>query len=261
MSDNRLFFDRKPVETITELIGQFGSKEFKSPFRSTIPLISIIKDDFGAFRELLPANCRTSHVDIYFEWKTPSKKGRGNESQTDAMVFCSDAAIATEAKWTEGRYETLSDRLNRKPLDEELLDGWLEHIRPYVTSPISISKLADIPYQMIHRAASACAAAAERKLRPVMIYLHFHETQSSHGCDTYFKDLSDLHRMLGYPSELEFILADVPLLPTASFEQLRGLRKGSGTTADLVIPALRDSRLFEFGEPIFRRIGDAISTH
>jgi hypothetical protein len=86
--------------------------------------------------------------------------------------------LAVEAKWTEPPYETVQDWLKKDKSKsdpsnrEEVLSGWLGLLTPDVIA----SSFFNCEYQMIHRAASARAAAANTAKRPSLAYFKFHTT-------------------------------------------------------------------------------------
>jgi hypothetical protein len=109
-------------------------------------------------------------------------------------------------------------------------------------------------YQMIHRAASACAAPGETCS---LAYLHFHAEQFARGAasgDQYRSDLAYLHELMGRPSAFNFYVVEVSLEATAAFGQIEGLKKGTRETDQAVRRALLSNRLFDFGESTFEQI-------
>lgn len=93
---------------------------------------------------------------------------------TDLMILTEKHVVAIEAKWTEcvkeKEYEPISDW--RKGIDsdngEKVLTGWLTLINGYLgkgKSPIRHDNkiIEGVPYQLLHRIASACAIANGRE--------------------------------------------------------------------------------------------------
>jgi len=86
--------------------------------------------------------------------------------------------------------------------------------------------------------------------------LHFTPTIKSAATSAqYLTDLSQVHALLGSPSDFPFFLIDVPMQPTQAFRAIEHLKKGAAETGEAVRSALLGQRLFEFGEPHMRRIG------
>ncbi|MDE0332469.1 MAG: hypothetical protein OXL41_11430 [Nitrospinae bacterium] len=99
-------------------------------------------------------------VCLNFEYKVPVQCGRGPASQTDLMLISGEVCVAIEAKFTEPKYETVAQWLvkgkdieNRK----KVLKGWLGLLSPELKE----TDVADLTYQLIHRAASACYPKAK----------------------------------------------------------------------------------------------------
>ncbi len=117
----------------------------------------------------------------FFEFPTMNKKGKGKASMTDLMMFTDNHRIALEAKYTEyekSKYEPVSS-WNEKNEDNknDVLDGWLSYMGK---TKENIDGLGSIPYQLIHRIASAYAddGSSGRKLSPVVIYQLFYDSKT-----------------------------------------------------------------------------------
>jgi hypothetical protein len=67
-------------------------------------------------------------------------------------------------------------------------------------------------------------------------------------------DLNALYTTLGRPADLEFVVVEQRITPTATFKGISGLRKGEVSTRERVIGALLDGPLFEFGKTTVQRI-------
>ena len=200
--------------------------------------------------------------------RTVESKAPGDRpSFTDAMVTSRDHVLAIEAKWTEPRYPVVRKRIARtSPSADELvrardrernrafITGWLDHMRPRATTTLDLNAFQDCVYQMVHRAASACGACGENQ-RPALAYLHFRSdtlprcASATTRKPAYFDDLTTLHRLLGSPRDFPFFLITVPMQSTEAFGEIETLRKGELETGRRVRLALRQSRLFRFGEP------------
>jgi hypothetical protein len=255
------------VAAIQDVVGHFGDSTFSSPYRSTLPLLALIKDAPSTFEEMLRHCGLLNPSAIHFEYTVNSPRGKGRPSHTDAMVISGSKTLAIEAKWTEPRYGSIEDRLNRSASNasdrrndskwlsdqEEFLTGWLDLLGRHATIPLSLKEFRAAVYQMVHRSASACAGTGA----PSLLYLHF--SPAPHGAATsadYRRDLTALHRLLGRPTGFPFFLADLHLSPTKAFRAIQYLRKGERSTADTVRSVLLCEELFTFGEPRFHSIGD-----
>lgn len=247
-----LFFRTKPVPDFDSFLLKFPKGAFKSPFRSTVPLIALVKDDWSAFQRMLGFLNLPINANIHFEYQVSSPKGSGTPSHTDAMILSESLAVAVEAKWTEPRYPTVEQRLKRKRKPEEedpreFVDGWLDLLRPYSEKPLLLADFSKAVYQTVHRAASACSTSRA----PSLLYLHFIQDPPNRRktSDHYYTDLSDVHRLLGNPSSFAFHLAQIPIKPTPAFEKIQHLKKGLAETDFIVRAALLSDKLFDFGEP------------
>lgn len=251
----QFLLDRKAVGDAAELIAGFGDKALASPYRSTVPLLTLAKDDWPTFAKILTSCGVTGEVSMAFERTVPSPRGEGRPSCTDAMVLSDGGALAIEAKWTEPRYETVAMRLTRKdsqgPDSGEFVGGWLDLLQPHATMPLHLDGFTSCVYQMVHRAASACGEGRS----PSLAYLHFTPTTSSAATSAqYHADLSHVHALLGSPLGFPFFVIDLPVMPTRAFREIEHLKKGAIETGRAVRVALLANALFEFGEPHVHRI-------
>lgn len=252
----RLYFDMEAMPDFATLVGRFEGA-LKSPFRSTVPLLALVKDHWPLFQEILSGcGLPVADVGVHFEFKVNSPRGDGRPSQTDAMVLGDSSAVAVEAKWTEPRYPIVAKRLGSigdgGEDQREFLKGWLDLLSPYATKPLQLEDFADVVYQMMHRAASACISPT----KPSLVYLQFVSAPvtQTHHCH-YHKDLTYLHGLLGCPAAFPFYLVQLPITPTDKFKKVEGLTKGLNQTDQAVRAALINGKLFDFGEPIIAAIG------
>jgi len=75
----------------------YGGREFQSPTRSTVPLLSWLKHEQPMVSSLLrdigmPAGCN-----LHLEYKVQPPKGIGKASHTDLMALSGEFALAVEA--------------------------------------------------------------------------------------------------------------------------------------------------------------------
>lgn len=246
--------DRTPKSSVADLIPDLSDAALASPFRSTVPLLALAKDDWGTFAKVLDLCGMTGDVSLAFERSVPSPRGEGRPSYTDAMVLFGQSALAIEAKWTEPRNETVAARLGRRDSrgqgSEEFVRGWLDLIQPHATKTLRLEDFSDCVYQVVHRAASACGAAAT----PALLYLVF-STEGGPRKHFYLDDLTLVYQALGQPARFPFLIAHVELKPTAAFKAIERLKKGEAATGRRVRQALLSDILFEFGAPTVTAIG------
>jgi len=274
MSALRYSFDTEALPDFTALCGKFASNSFQSPYRSTVPLLSLVEHSRKDWNALLESWGAPTDATVHVEYCVPSANSGGNPSQTDALLISDSAVWAVEAKWTEPRYatvakrltqqpryDTVEERLSRRDADlagaKEAVNGWLAHLNQFARQPLQLKDVSNVVYQVLHRAASACAVATARGYQPHLIYLHFHPSPSKDSATTtqYKSDLGDLHSLLGSPANLEFAVVEMPLQATPAFELIKDLDKRSRATSAKVAEALRLGPLFNFGKPTTTRIG------
>jgi hypothetical protein len=254
----RLFFDTDAVPDFETLVGRFEAGAFASPFRSTVPLVALAKDQWLLLQSIL-SECGLSRpdVELHFEFKVNSPRGAGKPSQTDAMVLAESSAIAVETKWTEPRYPTVAERLNRdgggQP-QRDFLNGWLDLLSPHAKNPLHLENFSDVVYQMMHRAASACLLSK----KPSLVYLQFVTASATRAhANHYHTDLTYLHGLLGRPAAFPFYLVQLPVTPTDEFRKIESLKKGLRATDRAVRAALLSGGLFDFGDPAIHAMSGA----
>ena len=201
------------------LLDCYPAKEFDSPTRSTIPLLEYWRSPEQRTRELTYALSLPfpQGVRLDFEHRVYPQGGKGKASHTDLMVISPGFAIAIEAKWTEPRCETVGswrgDLTNRR----KVLRGWLDLLERRGAGPILKRDVRDLPYQMVHRAASACHV--ENVSNRWLVYLVFETTATKRF--EYLTDLGGLRDALGPDSSLGIALAECQIDPSPSLTRLR----------------------------------------
>ena len=114
---------------------------------------------------------------------------RGKASMTDLMILSTDSAIAIEAKWTEceSRYETIEEWENSGDTENhaKVLECWRSYINDYLNDKGCNSRIAevpkDIPYQLLHRVASACYTAMQNKKKTAIVVYHLFYNKGEDG--------------------------------------------------------------------------------
>jgi hypothetical protein len=243
----KFFFDRQPPTSLDELLGRYKTKEFESATRSTVPLLSLLKHGDAIWERLLQ-KVGAAGAETHFEFTVDPPQGSGTASHTDVMLVDGECAVAIEAKWTEPRYDEVSawlrkctDGKNRK----SVLNGWLSLLQRQTTDRLAKEKFDSSVYQMLHRAASACAAGNF----PTLVYVEFCPLPDGRAVKCGLAgDLRKLHRLLGSPVTFPFWLAEVETKPTPAFEKISKLQKGCFETAETVRQALRGEPLFTFSD-------------
>jgi hypothetical protein len=167
----KLFLDRRPLEDFEELIQSYPTGEFASPCRSTVALLSLVKHGEQIWKDIadLPG-LDGGPQEAHFEYTVSPPAGSGKASHTDIMLIGGESACSVEAKWTEPKYETVSEwRVQGGDNRDAVLGGWLSLLQRHATRPLDPTMFSTAVYQTVHRAASACAAGR----RPSMTYIQF----------------------------------------------------------------------------------------
>ena len=201
------------------LLDRYSDQEFDSPTRSTIPLLEYWRSPEQRMRELTAALGvpLPPRVQLNFEHMVFPPRGRGNPSYTDLMAISPGLAIAIEAKWTEPRYEVVEEWLGDSTNRAEVLRGWCDLLEQRAANPILEGDLHGLPYQMVHRAASACH---QRDVSSCwLVYLVFETTAKERS--EYLADLAHLRDVLGSRSSLGIALAECSIEQSRFLIELR----------------------------------------
>jgi len=154
-------------------------------------------------KKCLGENGTDKGAQLCFEYAVPVHKnsGRGKASMTDLMILTKKRAIAVEAKWKECKedYQTIKDWLGAASKEgdsnenrRKVLNGWINYINEYIGEEKLNTIVVDngddktipdhyksIPYQLLHRIASACAEAKKKNKKATVIYQLFYSDETS----------------------------------------------------------------------------------
>lgn len=261
MNMKRYCFDTETVDGIEELCERFTGNKLQSPNRSTVPLLSLVEHSQPDWHSLLASLGAPPDSTVHFEYCVASPKPVGNPSQTDALLMSNSTVWAVEAKWTEPQdKQTVAKRISKPESDgadsRTTVAGWLKYLQPFAPPGLRVDDCLEVVYQVLHRAASACAVATANQCQPHVVYLHFHPSplRSSATTRQYLTDLRRLHALLGNPGGIRFTVVEMPLTPTAAFEAIKDLDKRAKESATQVKAALCSGPLFTFGTPAITQI-------
>lgn len=181
----KLYYKKSKIDSMNELIKNYSVNEFKSPFRSTIPLLILYKTQMNNCFGLLEKSNESS-VKYIFEFETSLQKGIGKSSYTDLMIEYTNTCIAIEAKRTEPKYQTVLKWLGESDNKKSVLEGWINIIFNYTGVKFDFKSISDLPYQLVHRVASACSL---NKSQTHVVYLGFdlNETKTKYYRDSLMK--------------------------------------------------------------------------
>jgi len=242
----QLEYKNTPVSDYNSLIESYPKSEFDSPFRSTVPFLYFWKnikerlDDYLGWLGL-----KISHtVTASFEFLVDVQRGKGRPSQTDLMVIFDEYTITIEAKYTEPRYECVQNWLRKSQNRILVLEGWLDLIHSAIgKSNIKAIDIVDLPYQLIHRCASACFPNVAHR---TLIYQCFDLDQEK---EQYYKSqLQSLNQILNKPDNLNFIVLNIPLLKSSEYIDLQNRwNRGERKMYRDVIRGMKKGEFIEFG--------------
>jgi hypothetical protein len=209
----------KTLPDFSTLLGEFNPSQFKSPRRSTVPLLAHWRDADRRITELftLIKISIPNSVKLDFEHEVPVQKGRGRPSCTDLMILAENVTIAVEAKFTESRYDDVLTWLGQTPNQNKInvLSGWLGLLGLPTYNEIDTDTIKTLPYQLIHRAASACSIAAQIHC---LVYQIF--DTSAADIQSYINDLEALAAALKGSSKLRIYLIPCSLKRSNKYAQL-----------------------------------------
>ncbi len=199
----KLKFKKNGPSSLEDLINLYNGREFKSPYRSTVALLTLFKVD--PTMKVIPNELiDRSDTECVFEYEVEVGRGRGYPSCTDLMIVSPDTCIAIEAKRTEPHYETVAQWRGDSWNKREVLQGWLDMINSI--SPITLSQhtVSQMPYQMIHRAASACL---QRRKATRLVYMGF---DLSRGKKEYYaNNLATLSKLTGSSLKISLVTLSI----------------------------------------------------
>lgn len=237
----------RSVPSVADAVSLYGGKEFESPTRSTIPMLSLLIHAPDLFKEIVQQIGFPAEYDLYLEYTVRPAKGRGKASHTDVMLRSADAALAIEGKWTEPMYDTVGKWLTsgRDPANRTaVLEGWLSLLQRRTSKELCSDDFQSTIYQMLHRAASAATAA-----QPNLAYFLFKPSPDPRAASTddVFRKLADLRNQIGRPARFPFHVVEIQTKPLDAHESLGCLAKGDEATSEAVCVALQGAApLFDF---------------
>lgn len=239
------YFDRQPVRDFATLVAQYRKSEFEPPFRSTIPLLCMVRNR-PVLDELVTRCGLSSHAAFHFEFQVPPPLGEGKPSHTDLMLVDDGRCVTIEASWAEPPSELVKDWLGPQPTTNrrDVLSGWLSLLNRQATVPLTAEAVSQVSYRLLRRAASACKAADQ----PQVCTLQFRSKQDSDAAlwQARRDDLARLRDALGRPNRFPFRSIEIEIAPTPAFCELAQLPKRSKKSAIAVQRALVSETLFGF---------------
>lgn len=244
MKEIELKYSGKRVDSFTDIISAFGKSEFKSHTRSTVPFLQFWRCPGERIKELarhLKINLGESAV-FDFEHKVPVVKGKGKASHTDLKIILENLSLTIEAKYLESRYPTCSKWLKntKTPKNKKMvLEGWINLLNEAATSKISLNDVQELPYQVIHRAASACHSPKDKR---VLIYQLFDADEKKRNM--YLADLKKLSELVGKDSKLGIYYVDCHIGETTIWRDLtKNWKNGARDLSNETMAGLKNGSL------------------
>lgn len=252
-----LKYEKTPASTFSDLVAKYPPDQFKSPRRSTVPLLAFwrnkaMQDSF--FRQLSIPLPKTA--ELCFEYEVEVQGGKGKPSYTDLMILADGLVMAVEAKHTEPKYESVETWLGDPPSENKnkVLTGWLELINNATSSSLKIDDVLPITYQCIHRTASACMPMKEKNgVKRYIVYQYFIDKDKH--TDLYEDDLTMLRELTANSNLTPALLVckmnieKSPTYKTLTNEWDKAKRKTGLDFSDKVKSGLSQDGFIAFEEP------------
>jgi hypothetical protein len=199
--------DVRPMSTHADVVSHLPDDCFDKVTRSTIPLLDYWREPVDRLQSLgaLLGWPAFTAAELLFERQVPVVQGKGKASFTDLMIVGEQSAIAIEAKYTEPPYQSVADWLEQGDAANRarVLGGWLSRIGQVAGTVFGTAAVEALPYQLIHRTASACSMPASRR---AVVYQVFNDTHLGYYNDS----LRSLAALLGEPATLALAVLHVP---------------------------------------------------
>jgi hypothetical protein len=205
--------------------------------------------------EVIPTQC-----EIDFEHQVSPFGGQGKASHTDIMVIWDKAAVAVEAKFTEGQYELVDTWLGDNPTQNrrDVLNGWVQAISSITGKRPDGNSLRQMTYQALHRIASVQDKHGRRK---AVIYLVFR--QDNRAKDYYCTMLSRIAKGFGIEGHIDFAVLSVQVTPSDEYQHLiTAWKQTRQYDQQFLKRLLLTRRLMQFGDGTFKTIkeGERVGT-
>jgi hypothetical protein len=164
MKLNNVFWGNPKCSDYESILDYYSGTKINSIRTSSVPLAQYWKNTgkvLGIIDKELGIG--SGNADVYFEYPTKSTP-KNKSSMSDVMIITGKSKIAIEAKYTEyakSKYEAIGEWLKTSDSENRrgVLEHWISIIKPY--SSVCAEGYLDLPYQLLHRTASACFGKPE----------------------------------------------------------------------------------------------------
>lgn len=190
-----------------------------------------------------------STFEAYFEYPTECLKENvrlqySKPSMTDLMLMNKSFQIAIEGKYTEyseSHYETIKEwNRDNEVHKNKIKENWFSYLKDcQATNKTEL--IEDIPYQFLHRTASACFKCENRI--PVLVYQLFYDDENKEKEEQFVKELEKWAGMLGLSEKIKFLVFEVKI---TNIDIVEKKYKGARSDLFLIMKELKDEPIFEF---------------
>ncbi len=230
------------LQRFETIVYQLPDFNFESLTRSCLPLMSYWRLGSRRLRTVLKEIGEAYDKDgiLYFEYPVPSARPRFKPSFTDAMYATEEYAIAFEAKWTEPLDNTVTQWLAKTASGSEVIAHWESLIAKRVAT---MGSNRHLPYQFIHRVASAAAMTARKA--HVVFQIFSLDEPSLVDATRFDRALRDLAIHIPANSSLALWKQEIAIRPTTEYEKLRNTSAPIGELPMKIRRSLIDGELFD----------------
>lgn len=229
--------------------------DLKSPFRSTVPHLAYWSNPderLVEVKSLLNLPLQGEPV-LAFEYTVSPAKGQGKASHTDLMIVSPQTAVGMEAKYTEGKYDLVSDWLGEPPPENKklVLEGWLDLISHATGCRLTVEQVKNCTYQSVHRTASVCSVRAEKR---AVVYHGFDLAEDRRRY--YLTQLAALAALVAAPDKLRFFLLTNTMVKSQAYSDLQTkwqANEGRDFAQDMR-RLLRQRNVATFSDPVVKTI-------
>ncbi len=222
--------------TFADVLVSLAATKVNSIKTSSLPLAQFWKpsEKLNTFIDEFKDKSRGIDVacgDRFFEYPTDCiKNGEklygSRPSMTDLMIINDEYQIAIEGKYTEyskAKYETISEWINKgKSHKIKIKERWFEYIKECGATTIDLNQLDDtIPYQFLHRTASACFNCKSNNKKPILIYQVFYDESNRIKKDKFIANLKEWAKLLGFTELIQFFIIEVKILNDKELNKIR----------------------------------------
>ena len=233
---------KQPKKSFADIIDNASNDHLSRLTCSMVPTF----DYWRSLSNKVLTDIMKSTCNICFEYPVESIP-RGKNSFTDVMLISDDTVVAVESKWTESTSVYCKDHTSTRRI--ELMNHWLDMIKPFTETNLSVIDLDDIEYQLLHRTASACSL---NKANTNVVYQLFYEGNLNLA---FHYEILKLKNLLS-PTTINFYINTVEITPNSFHNALssRILNLSLEDKAKEIKKALKQYPLFTFKKETINKI-------